>query len=119
MLSEDTIKIRTLNDRFRQGDVTVPGEVYITQAVQALAEEGVNCSARDTAELVAIVRNYGAFTSESDPHGEHDFGYFQYKGETCFWKIDTYDHALKHAAPDPTNPKLSKRVLTIMLASEY
>jgi len=119
MLSEDTLKIRRLNDRFRQGDATVPGEVYITCGLQALAEEGVDCSFKDTTELISIVKTYGAFNKDNDPHSEHDFGSFEYKGETCFWKIDTYDHALKYAAPDPTDPKLSKRVLTIMLASEY
>jgi len=115
MLSEDTLKIRRLNDRFLQGDATVPGEVVITAALHEL----MDCDARSTSELVQTVRNYTAFTKDNDPHSEHDFGSFQFKGETCFWKIDVYDHALKWAAPDPSDPKLSKRVMTIMLASDY
>ena len=39
--------------------------------------------------------------------------------ETLFWKIDAYDRALEWGSPDPADPRVSRRVLTIMLASEY
>ncbi|MEM7241805.1 MAG: DUF3768 domain-containing protein [Pseudomonadota bacterium] len=115
MLSEDTLKIRRLNDQFRAGDPKVPGEIVITAALNEL----IDCDARSTSNLIKTVRDYTSFTKDNDPNSEHDFGSFEFKGETCFWKIDVYDHALKWAAPDPSDPKLSKRVLTIMLASDY
>jgi Protein of unknown function (DUF3768) len=55
----------------------------------------------------------------NDPHGEHDFGSFEYSGQTIFWKIDYYDMRLKWGSPDPADPAVTRRVLTILLAEEY
>jgi hypothetical protein len=37
------------------------------------------------------VQTFDAFTPHSDPHGEHDFGSFEFAAEACFWKIDLYE----------------------------
>ena len=50
---------------------------------------------------------------------EHDFGKVTYDGIECFWKIDYYDTTLTHLSPDPSDPVVTERVLTIMLTSEY
>lgn len=107
--------VRDLNDRFRKGDRSVPGETFITRGVNAMIE----ADGASTLDLLSQVRNFSNFNVDNDPWSEHDFGSFTFQGAICFWKIDVYDHALKWAAPDPADPKLSKRVLTIMLASEY
>ena len=55
----------------------------------------------------------------NDPHQEHDFGSFEAEGHTIFFKIDYYDKQLQMHSPDPSNPAVTQRVITIMLAEEY
>ena len=111
----DTDTICSLNDRFRKGDTTVPGQILITRGLADLLEE----RKIDMTELAVQVRDFDQFTPENDPHKAHDFGKFEFLGETCFWKIDVFDPSYELAALDPCNTNLSARVLTVMLASEY
>ena len=62
---------------------------------------------------------YKDFTPDNDPHGEHDFGAFTVSGEKLFWKIDYYALDMLHGSENPADPTATKRVLTLMLASEY
>ncbi|QIG95500.1 DUF3768 domain-containing protein [Bradyrhizobium sp. 6(2017)] len=41
------------------------------------------------------------------------------EGQTIFGKIDCYDANLKWGSPDPADPAVTRRVLTIMLAEDY
>ena len=54
-----------------------------------------------------------------DPHEEHDFGAFEVDGNKIFFKIDYYDKTLTYYSPDPSDPSVTERVITIMLAEEY
>ena len=111
----DTDAIRSLNDRFRAGDASVPGQVFFTRGLADLLEE----SGTSPLDLMHPVRTFDAFTPDNDPHREHDFGSFEFLGHTCFWKIDVMDPSLEMAPLDPADPQFSVRVLTVMLAEEY
>jgi hypothetical protein len=102
--------IRELNDDFRR--TFVGGTVLITPGVAAL-------SAAERAELLAAVREYDLFEYENDPHGEHDFGIVDLGAGRFLWKVDYYDRGLTWASPDPADPAVTSRVLTIMRAEEY
>ncbi len=101
--------IAGLNDAFRR--TGEGGHVFLTHGVRALGAEKV-------ITVLAAVRTFDAFTPANDPHGEHDFGAFEFEGQTLFWKIDYYDPALEFA-DEPSDPDEIERVLTIMLADEY
>ncbi len=108
--------IRDLNDRFRQGDPAIPGQMLITIGVQQLATETVG---KGIDQVVKVVRGFDGFNADNDPHHEHDFGAFEFQGTKLFWKIDYYAPDLQHGSQDPADISQTMRVLTIMLASEY
>ncbi len=65
------------------------------------------------------VRDFDAFTPDNDPYGERDFGSLTVKGHVVMFKIDAYDLDLHYASPDPADPDVTCRVITLMLAEEY
>jgi hypothetical protein len=76
--------------------------------------------ADEQADIFERVRTFDAFTSHNDPFGEHDFGSFEFGAERIFWKIDYFDRdGERYGSPDPADPRVTKRILTILLASEY
>ena len=103
-------KIAALNDAFRQ--TFAGGKVLMTASVVALPENVKG-------EAFRKVAAFNEFTADNDPHGEHDFGTFEFEGHTFFWKIDYYDLAIKYGSEDPTDPQKTTRVLTLMLAEDY
>ena len=107
--------IREHNDRFRQGDPAIPGQMLITSALMAHMEK--HNIAQE--ELGRLIRTYDNFTPDNDPYGFHDFGVFDLGGERCFWKLDLYDPDLRFGTADATSLEKTHRVLTIMLASDY
>lgn len=120
-MTEKTQTIRSLNDRFRQAvpsTTDVLGRVMLTQGIQALCDTEAE-PALYLGRLLKLVSDFNDFNADNDPHGEHDFGAFDFLGERCFWKIDYYDPTLQTGSNDPADPKQTMRVLTIMLASEY
>ena len=104
-------EIRALNDALR-AIAAGNGRVYVTAGIAALPM-------RDQVLIMWRVRDFSDFTPDNDPWGEHDFGSFDYDGNTIFWKIDYYDRDLKSHSTDRADESVTTRVLTVMLAEEY
>ena len=103
-------RILSLNNAFRR--TFVGGAVMITAGVEAMPVD-------QRRSLLQKVRAFDVFTDDNDPHGEHDFGAVDEGVERYFWKIDYYDRSMEHGSPDPADPAVTTRVLTIMRADEY
>jgi hypothetical protein len=103
-------EIRALNDALRQN--FREGTAVMTPGVAALGAEAV-------ARIVKTIAVYDDFCHANDPYEEHDFGSFEVDGQTIFFKIDYYDKSLVQHSPDPADPSVTERVITIMLAEEY
>src|SRR5438552_5903041 len=109
-MDSKTARIRALNDELRQN--FAGGIAVMTPGIAALGGEAV-------ARIVKTVAVFDDFCHANDPHQEHDFGAFGADGYKVFFKIDYYDESLTRHSPDPAEPSVTKRVITIMLADEY
>jgi hypothetical protein len=103
-------KCHALNDQFRQ--TFLGGTIVSTQGVQALNDTALD-------QLIPAIQIFDNFNANNDPYGEHDFGEVTITGIRVWFKIDAYDIDLKYGSPDPTDPAVTKRVMTIMLPEEY
>ncbi len=102
--------IRALNDELRRN---LPnGRAVITSGIAALGPDAVM-------RIIKTIAVYDDFCHLNDPYEEHDFGAFEADGRTIFFKIDYRDKSLTSHSPDPSDPSVTERVITIMLAEEY
>jgi hypothetical protein len=106
-----TAIIAELNDLCRKA-MGIAGRAVQTAGISSLPPE-------DQSAIREKVETFDAFTPDNDPHKERDFGAFEHNGQRIFWKIDYYDTTLTKGSEDPSDPRQTVRVLTIMLASEY
>jgi hypothetical protein len=107
---ERIARIRSLNDAFRR--TFSGGKVMVTCGIAELPD-------LVKAKALQLVASFNQFTEDNDPRGEHDFGSFELVNRKFFWKIDYYDERCEFGSEDPSDPKQTTRVLTLMLASEY
>ena len=103
-------RIAALNDALRQ--TGVGGRVMLTAGVATLPRD-------QRAGGIAAVQGFDAFSPDNDPHDEHDFGLLRFAEHRFIFKIDYYDQQLRGHSPNPADPAVTTRVLTIMLAEEY
>lgn len=113
----EAVKIAGQNDRFRAGmlkgmDADLRGNIVTTPGIVDRGRGFV------TEAFIAVARDT-RFTADNDPYGDHGFGTVIVQGEKLFWKIDLYDSELVYGSPAPSDPSQTRRVLTILLPSEY
>lgn len=125
--TEQLDAIRRLNDEARSKPGT--GSIAnMTIGFQSLSDA-------DRFGALAQIVGFTEFSGDNDPYGEHDFGtvyrlpngvWTQQRpsdekdiGATVYWKVDYYDNTLTYGSDAPWDAQRTKRVLTIMLASEY
>ena len=103
-------EIRRLNDLLRTSGAG--GRIVTTAGVDQL-------SIGEIALIVSAVARFDDFNKDNDPHGEHDCASLRAAGHAVIWKIDYHVVDLQHHSPNPADPSVTRRVLTIMLAEEY
>lgn len=104
------LKVRLLNDFLRK--TFLGGKIVMTASVAAL-DEVVR------AEVLNRVKLFNDFTEDNNPHGENDMGFFEVRGGTYWFKIDYLDRAMEYGSPDPSNPQVTTRLMTIGEQSDY
>jgi hypothetical protein len=109
-MDQRTQRVRELNDRFRKHLLTVT--FVMSPGVSDLGEEAGT-------RIVAAIAAFDDFSRTDDPDGQHNLGAFEADGQTIIFKIDCFDTDLKYQSPDPTDPVVTVRVMTVMLAHEY
>ena len=109
-MTNQAAQIRELNDELRQH--LIGGGAVMTPGIAALGPEAVE-------RIIQTIAVFDDFCTANDPYEEHDFGSFAAEGKTIFFKIDYYDRALTAHSPDPADPAVTERIITIMLADEY
>ena len=109
-MTDAVARIRALNDELRQH--LIGGLAVMTPGVMALGGSAVE-------RIIRTLAVFDDFHHANDPHEEHDFGAFDFDGETIFFKIDYFDRSLTSPSSNPADPSVTERVITIMLAEEY
>lgn len=105
-----TQKIAAMNDTCRISFQRC--HVMVTRSLMQLDHQSLQ-------KVIAAVQGFKDFTEDNDPYGEHDMGRVTVDGTEFLWKFDYYDNDLQFHSPDPTDSRLTQRVLTIMHACEY
>ena len=105
-MDSKTARIRALRQNFAEGIAVM------TPGVAALGAEAVQ-------RIVKTIAVFDDFCHANAPHEEHDFGAFDVDGHTIMFKIDYYDQSMSAHSPDPADPSVTQRVITIMLVEEY
>jgi len=105
-----TARIRALNDALRR--CGRGGRIMITAGLEARGSEKI-------ARVLAAVAAFDNFSDDNDPYGEHDCAILRVDGIQVLFKIDYFDRDLSFHSPDPSDPGVTERVMTVMLAEEY
>jgi hypothetical protein len=115
----ETSRIANQNDHFRVTlgmDAGIRGKIVLTLGVQELMDEY-------GAEILLKLSQYSEFSEDNDPWGARDFGTITVGRpgayHRLYWKIDLFDLAYESGSEAPSDTSQTRRVLTLLLPSEY
>ena len=107
------------NDVFRKrlhipqfGTPQIQGRFVLSKGIQSLTPQV-------QIEVFAKIRNYNDFTVENSPSEERSFGVIYHADVSVVWTIDSFDENYQCSGEGRANPKVSRRVLKIVLEREY
>lgn len=103
------VRVRQLNDDLRTNGRG--GMFVISEGLAAHWVETVNIA-------LATIGSFDEFTSNNDPWGERDGATLNVRGIDVRWTITSYDKSRTMHSPNPADPHVTTRVMTIMLAGE-
>jgi hypothetical protein len=116
---KEAATIAAQNDTFRrtilpsgQQNDAPQGKIVMTQGISGLDPDVQQA-------LMQQVASFEAFDEGSDPHGWHEMGVIEIAGTTVWFKIDLYDTKYQYGSPAPQDLAQTRRVLTLLLPSEY
>lgn len=110
MTVDRTALIREFNDALRIRGIG--GQIVLTAGVAALGQQAV-------ARIFRALKAFDQFDEDNDPYGEHDFAALRVGDIRVMYKIDYYNRTMDGLSPDPSDPALTIRVMTVMLPEEY
>lgn len=110
-------KIAALNDSYRKKVCSPLRDQLGFTVVCTSGLNGFLSQTTGSFDFFSSIARFDDFNGDNDPHGEHDFGTIYWQGTKTFWKIDYFDSNLQMWC-DPLDPEC-RRVMTVMLASEY
>jgi hypothetical protein len=116
---QEAARIAAQNDAFRH---SILGNTPATDAPQGqfVMTRGVAALGPDARlELIRRVAVFETFNSDSDPQGWHEMGVIEFEDTTVWFRIDLYDTDYTYGSPEPSDPEQTRRVLTLLLPSEY
>ena len=111
-MTTPTERIRALNDQLRRTFSPAYGRIVATDGFMSLHMDIQR-------RLLQAIVLFEDFTPENDPHGEHDCAVIEAEGQRILFKIDYFDRSVRIHSPDPADPAVTVRVMTIMMAEEY
>ncbi|PIE15352.1 MAG: hypothetical protein CSA68_06640 [Rhodobacterales bacterium] len=118
-IASETAITAAQNDRFRYAlieDTARPdgleGKVFVPPGVMANGDDFVRMA-------LPLTAKYSTFQQESDPYGLHEMGVITVFGIRVWWRIDLYDTDYRYGSDAPADPEQTRRVLTVLLPSEY
>ncbi len=117
--TSETAIIAAQNDQFRRAILNQPAEPQPVQG-RLLVTPGVMAEGEDfMLQALQLTADYEAFHTDSDPYGLHEMGVITVFKTKVWWKIDLYDTDYRYGSDAPADPEQTRRVLTILLPSEY
>lgn len=103
-------RVRELNDRLRTAGPERPVDLIVFAGALAREDIPVRVAA------LALVRRFDDFARA---HDTHDYGEVVLRRRRVVFKIDYYNIDATEPSPDPSDPEVTRRVLTIAYANDY